>query len=725
MGSDRVSRSPWLSHLIFRCREVHGGGQAMAGQWRAAAHGALFSLAAVVAGVASGQIADQPGLRTPQVLVVPQEPRRSPVELTQDAQAAPASVTVIQKAELDRKAITTYGDVFRGVPGMWVNEYGQGGVAYGLSMRGFDDGNHGRDVAVFLDGVPLNVSASQHTNGYIDLAQLIPELISRVDVTRGPFSPFVGNHAVAGSVQLYTDVAPVSSTRASVDNFGRYRVVPILATSAGPGKLLVAAEASDGRGYTDNSRVQRLNLFSRYVFPMLEGLGAFRMQAYEGDADAPGYLNRQAIENGSLRERSALSPGIGDTKVQQNLVFNYRSNDAEGRDGGGWLVNLYVINDERNRWAAFAPPQIPPLAGNLSQEKDKLQQFGGEVRKTASFDTGAMPSQASVGVQANQENLDAQNFSTDQARQVISRSVNRRIDTSTVAGYGQYQVKPVEPLKLTVGVRYDHFETRIRAGADDTTVPAAVRWTDGQWSPKLGMALRVFQAGEYQAELFANAARGLKAPWPFGELTATPALRISPLTSYEAGIQGATSDNRVFWRLSLWQTRQERESAFNPASLRLESFGSTQRDGVDLEAQWQLTDAVRLFGNYSRVDARSRTAAAGQQAISNVPDYVVALGVQSLRTFGLHRVDLSLVDLLIGPKPLNAERSLETGSYHRVTARAAYGHESWRGATVFLSLIAYPGANRNLNETSFDFGGFVAASPKAPYRAIVGVTIPF
>jgi outer membrane receptor protein involved in Fe transport len=679
----------------------------------------------VVSSGAAAQDLAQPGLRTPSVLVVPMEPRRNALEVTENPQASPASVTVIQKPELDRQVITTYGDVFRGVPGMWVNEYGQGGVAYGLSMRGFDDGNHGRDVAVFLDGVPLNVSASQHTNGYIDLAQLIPELVSRVEVTRGPFSPFAGNHAVGGSVQLYTDAAPVSSARAMVDSFGRYRVVPILATGAGPGKLLVAAEASDGSGYTDNSRVQRLNLFTRYVFPMLEGLGAVRLQAYDGDADAPGYLNRQAIENGTLRERSALSPGIGDTKSQQNLVFNYRSNDAEGRDGGGWLVNLYLVNDERNRWAAFAPPQIPPLTGNLSQEQDKLQQFGGEVRKTASFDTGGMPSQVSVGLQANQENLSAQNFATDQARQVLSRSVNRQIDTTTLAGYGQYQVRPVDPLKLTAGVRYDHFDTRIRAGADDSTVPADIRWTDGQWSPKLGAALRVFQAGDRQAELFANAARGLKAPWPFGELTATPDLRISPLTSYEAGIQGGTADNALFLRLSVWRTTQERESAFNPASLRLESFGSTKRDGVDVEAQWQVTEAVRVFGNFSQVDARSVTAPPGQQAISNVPDYVAALGVQSLHAFGPHHLDLSLVDLLIGPKPLNPDRSLETGSYHRITARAGYGHDSWRGATVFLSLIAYPGSYRNLNETSFDFGGFAATSPKAPYRVIAGVTIPF
>ena len=51
-------------------------------------------------------------------------------QVTEDIAASPASVTVLGRKELDQKTITTYGDIFRGVPGVFVNEFGQGLIAY-------------------------------------------------------------------------------------------------------------------------------------------------------------------------------------------------------------------------------------------------------------------------------------------------------------------------------------------------------------------------------------------------------------------------------------------------------------------------------------------------------------------------------------------------------------------------------------------------------------------
>jgi outer membrane receptor for ferrienterochelin and colicin len=162
----------------------------------------------------------------PTVEVIGATVRPSLTQITEDVQASPASVTVLGRKELEQKAITTYGDIFRGVTGVSVAEYGQGLVAYEIKFRGFTSG-HGRDVAVYRDGMPLNVTGSQHTNGYMDLAQLIPELLDRVEIVRGPFSSYAGNPAVAGSMQLYTGKNVATSIKATVDNFGRLRVLPI------------------------------------------------------------------------------------------------------------------------------------------------------------------------------------------------------------------------------------------------------------------------------------------------------------------------------------------------------------------------------------------------------------------------------------------------------------------------------------------------------------------
>lgn len=274
--------------------------------------------------------------------------------ITEDVDAAPASVTTLSKRDLDNKTITTYGDIYRGVTGMHVMEYGQGLVDNGVTMRGFDEG-HGRNIATYLDGMPLNVTGSQYTNGYADLSQLIPELINRVEIVRGPFSVYAGNHAVGGSVQYYTDATPQSSVKLSVDNFGRTRIVPIYSVAVGPGRFLAAVDATQGSGYTDRSDQRHLNLFTRYTLPIGNGLAAVRLQVYDASADGPGYLDRDGLRSGQIPIRSALARGIGDAKSQQNLVFNFRSNDLEGGSGwdSGWFASVYLNNDLRKRWAYF------------------------------------------------------------------------------------------------------------------------------------------------------------------------------------------------------------------------------------------------------------------------------------------------------------------------------------------------------------------------------------
>lgn len=678
----------------------------------------------------------------PEVQVTATKARTPATKVTEDVEAAPASVTVISRKELDQKTINSYGDIFRGVTGVSHAQYGQGLVAYEVKARGFSSG-HGRDLAVFLDGMPLNVTGSQHTNGYMDMAQLIPELVSRVEFVRGPFSAFAGNHAVAGSIQLYTDASPPSMVKLTVDNFGQTRVVPVLNKAVGPGILLLAADATKGGGYTKQSDVERLNLFTRYMLPVGEGLASLRFQAYDAKAEAPGYLDLARIRSGEVDKREALSKGIGDAKSQQNLVLNYRSNDLDGTaPGGGWFAVAYFNNDVRKRWTNS------DLAGDigasvpLNQERDRLQQTGFDVRKTRTFDTAGLPSQLAVGLQFNDERLKGRRFRTDADHNPLNDgadnvSVDRDVDTQTQALYAQYQIQPASALKLTAGLRYDRLKFDIGLHPQDDTyeaaraagLPTSASTTQSQWSPKLGAALALLDTPRYRTELYANAARGLKSPYPFSDYYANiglvrslPDLQISSVRSLEAGLQGGAPDGSSKWRLAVWNTRQDKESDVNSAGI-FQSFKKTRRDGFDLEGSLAVAKNLRLFANYSRVRARVEDPATpGADRIPNVPECTATIGVDAAVGWAEHRFDLSLADTLTGPQPVTADNAIRTRHYNRYTARVAYSRPDWRGANVFLSLVGY---DRQLEEVQFDFGGgVVGTSPRPRLQVTTGVQIP-
>ena len=665
--------------------------------------------------------------------------------VTDDIAASPANVTVLGRKELDAKTINTYGDIFRGLSGVYVNEYGQGLVAYEVKFRGFVSG-HGSDVAEFLDGVPLNITGSQHINGYADLAQLIPELVDRVELVRGPFSVYAGNHAVAGSVQMYTDRRVPSSIKASVDNFGRVRVLPILSTETGPGTLLLAVDATKGSGYTRQSDVERLNVFARYAFNVAGGTAAFRLQAYNAIAEAPGFLDLARIRAGSIDRRDALTQGLGDAKHQQNAVVNYRSDDAEGLAGigGGWSGSLYAVRDRRERYTNFDTSLPSGSSVPNGAERDRLRQEGIDLRKVTSFALGTMPSQFVAGLQVNREQVAALHFTVGPDRHQLPPSaslpdpvgIDRSVLTNTRSLYAQLQVQPVPVLKLTGGLRYDHvgFEVGLHP-QDDTYSPAVdsglgptINTSAARVSPKLGAGLQVFDSRTSTVELYANYATGIKSPYAFSDFfsnvatsSKVPDLSLSTLRSVELGAQGAAKDSAFRWRAGVWDTRQQNEGQLDEAG-QLQSFGTTTRRGFDLEGSVVVAAATRLYANYSALRARSLTAPAGQDRLTNVPERIGTLGIQSVLAIGSHRVEYSFEDSLVGPQPLTTDNALRGRSYNRLTARAAYTHPQFKGATAYLSLVGY---DRPLEETQFDFGGgAVGVSPRPRLQATVGVQFP-
>jgi outer membrane receptor protein involved in Fe transport len=664
--------------------------------------------------------------RTERVEISGERARVPATRVTQDIEAAPASTTVLDRRDLDRLSVTTYGDLFRNLTGVFVNDYGQGLVAYEIKLRGFPSG-HGRDIAFSLDGVPLNITGSQHTNGYADLALLIAETVDRVEVVRGPFSAAAGNHAVAGAVNFFTDRNTRSQLKLDVDSFGRVRALPIFAGAAGPGRLLLALDATKGPGYQDQTDLERGNLFVRYGIGLGAGQASLRLQHYDADADAPGYIDLAQVRSGALSPKAALSPGIGDAKRQTNLVLNYRSDDIEGRGGlaSGWSGTVYAVRDDRRRWTNFDLDTPPGARVNLGAERDRLEQHGLDLRKATSFGAAAAPLQLLLGAQFNDERVDALTFGADASRRPLGDaavSAQRDVTTRTSAAFAELQASPVAGFKVQAGLRVDRIEFGVELQPLDDAFGGAAgnRFADtkSQLSPKLGLAWALLQ-GPTTVELFANAARGLKSPYTFGDFNRLPQSNITPLTSYELGVQGAGA--ALGWRAALWQTRQEKEALFDAAN-RFIGNQRTDRDGFDLEGRLELSRALRVTANISTVRARVLGQGANDR-IPNVPDWTAGLGVEGRLGTGAGPLEWSIIDSIVGPQPLLADNSVRTQSYHRIVARAALAPPVLGGGRIALTLTH---VTRPYAETVFDFGGGrYGVSAKPRWKALLSAQALF
>src|SRR5262249_42716818 len=71
------------------------------------------------------------------------------------------------------------------------------------ALRGFSS-DHSTDLALWVDGVPINEPVNGHAEGYNDWMVLFPGGIQDIDVIRGPTSALFGNFALAGVLNVRT-----------------------------------------------------------------------------------------------------------------------------------------------------------------------------------------------------------------------------------------------------------------------------------------------------------------------------------------------------------------------------------------------------------------------------------------------------------------------------------------------------------------------------------------
>jgi vitamin B12 transporter len=112
------------------------------------------------------------------------------------AEQVGASVTIIEGEEFDTRHYLTVDDALRQVPGVEIRRSGSFGKTTSISIRGANP----NQVQVLVDGVRVK----SPTLGSIDLADVAPDMIERIEVIRGPQSTIYGADAIGGVVHIIT-----------------------------------------------------------------------------------------------------------------------------------------------------------------------------------------------------------------------------------------------------------------------------------------------------------------------------------------------------------------------------------------------------------------------------------------------------------------------------------------------------------------------------------------
>ena len=144
------------------------------------------------------------GPATPAAPATPASTYQTGAPNTGAGTAAPpqlASQMTVSGADLNARPVTLSGSSARSGARLGGRGPCRAGKANQYYLRGWNL-DHGTDIAIFVDDVPINLPTNAHGQGYADLNFLIPETVNGLDLRKGPYFADVGDFANAGTLKI-------------------------------------------------------------------------------------------------------------------------------------------------------------------------------------------------------------------------------------------------------------------------------------------------------------------------------------------------------------------------------------------------------------------------------------------------------------------------------------------------------------------------------------------
>jgi vitamin B12 transporter len=339
----------------------------------------------------------------------------------------PASVTVLDRAEIAARQAVELPELLATVPGLAVVQAGPPGQQTSVFTRGAES----EQTLLLWNGIPLNDPFFGGANW-----QFLPlDGVERVEVARGPFSALYGSQALGGVVQVVTGPEPGVRLRLEAGEDGYRRGAVTASQALGRARLDFVGSLRRGGGPLDNDDFDAEDVLARARWSVRPGM-TLGLLARVDDAETGiplsggqpsprrtiAWQERElavplTVERGRWGVEGLLSQATFDSAFRDpGDPFGFTASDTDGealrgraavtfRPGdGSWIAvgaeaeRLEVSNGSsfgtsldgarQETWAVFAQASraLGRLRLDLGARRDDNDVYGGET----SFRAGAL-----------------------------------------------------------------------------------------------------------------------------------------------------------------------------------------------------------------------------------------------------------------------------------------------------------------------------------------------
>ncbi|QRK07620.1 TonB-dependent receptor [Archangium violaceum] len=601
-----------------------------------------------------------------QAVAEPEAPASMQTTVTARRPFTAASSSTVRDQDFLLRPRPRPADILQVVPGLYTVQHAGGGKANQYFLRGFD-ADHGTDVALFVDGVPVNMVSHGHGQGYADLNWIIPELIERVEVRKGPYFAQDGDFATAGAVNLVTRRNFESSQLTlGGGSFDTWRGMFIAAPDVEGWSPVVAGQVYGTNGpFLNPERLERYSLFTKVTRDLSARSSlSLAITSYGSGWNASGQIPLRAVNAGLMDRFGSVNDAEGGNSQRHSAYATWRTLT---RDDGEVNIMAYGVQYRLNLYSDFTFFSRDPVNGDMIEQNDRRTVLGFNASYRFRRQWAGITFDTLVGTQLRSDSIE-NGLSYDKARERLETVVDASIRESSLGVYAQEDIVFTPWLRAVLGLRADSFGFDVNDHREDLssldTKTSGVRQAS-LLSPKASLVVSPLPSTELYVNFgdgfHSNDARGVvRQPDP-----------VTPLTKARGYELGART--RLFDRLdlagSVFRLDLDSELVWVGDEGSTEARGATRRQGLEAEARlkvlpWLFADADATFTRATYVQN-----AGNGDAVALAPTLILSGGVSARHPIGIYG---RLGVLHLGDRPATEDGLLTAEGFTRVDATLGY-----------------------------------------------------
>lgn len=578
-------------------------------------------------------------------------------------------------------------EILRKVPGLIIGQHAGGGKAEQIFLRGFDV-DHGTDIAINVDGMPVNMVSHAHGQGYADLHFIIPETIENINFGKGPYYADQGNFNTAGYVNLRLrkrlDNSLVST---EIGQFGTRRFMGmfnVLNTQQSNAYIASELHLSDGP-FDSPQNFNRINVLGRcrYALPSEQEL-IFTVSHFSSKWDASGQIPQRAVDQGLIGRFGAIDDTEGGQTSRTNFVVNHSKNMGAGKSLN---ITAFASHYDFELFSNFTFFLDDPVNGDqIRQFEDRFLVGAKSVFKNNLASIGSLDFEYNAGIGFRYDNIDDIQLSHTLNRQeLLKRYAFGDVDemnTNAFAGAsfesGKFTFEPA--------VRLDYF----RLDYIDKTSELYNSQSEEKvaFSPKFNTIYSPTEGTQF----FLKTGIGFHS----NDTRVVVANGVQEILPAAYGVDLGTilkPMNKLVLNATLWTLFLDQEFVYVGDAGIVEPSGKTKRLGIEVGARYQPLEWLYIYSDANYTHARSTEALEGEDFIPLAPDFTMAGGITLGEGQGFSGgINYRYID----DRPANEDNSIVADGYFVTDATLNYSLNNWTFGLIVENLF-----DTEWNETQF------------------------